>query len=235
MNSSASSQSAPGLLLIRACLPSGFGLQRTGDSLPSQSHIAVTAEMLRVRSVCIDKPDARSWRIYSGPVLPFDVHVEPDLTNTLAFLVTGVATGGCVTVPSWSGFTLQPGARLPDVTERVGCTTTRNREAVTLNDPGQLRGIDIDLHDASELTPVITALVALAEGTTWVTGVAHIRDHGTDRLSIPTAELRKLGVAVTEHHGDLEIMDGPRRRGGVGLSSYVDHHTIYFAVIVVLD
>ena len=235
MDSSASSQFVSGLLLIGARLPSGLRLRHAGDSLPSRPHIAMTVEMLRARGVRIDEPDATSWRVHSGPVLPLDVRVEPDLTNASVFLAAGAATGGCVTVPGWPGSTLQPGARFLDVAERMGCTTTRSGEAVTLSGPGRLRGIDVDLHDASELTPVVAALAALAEGTTRITGIAHIRGHETDRLSALTTELRKLGVAVIEHHGGLEITGGPRGRGGVELSSYADHRMVHFAAIIALN
>ena len=156
------------------------------------------------------------------------------LVSTSVFLAAGAATGGCVKVPGWPGSTLQPGARFLDVAERMGCTTTRSGEAVILTGPGRLRGIDVDLHDASELTPVVAALAALAEGTTRITGIAHIRGHETDRLSALTTELRKLGVAVIEHHGGLEITGGPRGRGGVELSSYADHRMVHFAAIVAL-
>ena len=56
----------------------------------------------------------------------------------------------------------------------------------------------------------------------------------TDRLSALTTELRKLGVAVIEHHGGLEITGRPRGRGGVELSSYADHRMVHFAAIVAL-
>ena len=235
VDSSASSQFVSGLLLIGARLPSGLRLRHVGDSLPSRPHIAMTVEMLRARGVRIDEPDATSWRVHHGRVLPLDFRVEPDLTNASVFLAAGAATGGCVTVPGWPGSTLQPGALFLDVAERMGCTTTRNGETMTVTGPGRLRGIDVDLHDASELTPVVAALAALAEGTTRITGIAHIRGHETDRLSALTTELRKLGVAVTEHHDGLEITGGLPRRGDVELSSYSDHRMVHFAAIIALD
>ena len=234
VDSSASSQFISGLLLIGARLPSGLRLRNTGGPLPSRPHIAMTVEMLRARGVLIDEPDATSWRVHSGPILPLDVRVEPDLTNAAVFLAAGAATGGSVTVPGWPASTLQPGAQFLEVAERMGCTTIRDGETVTVTGPDRLRGIDVDLHDASELTPVITALAALAEGTTRITGIAHIRGHETDRLTALTTELRKLGIAVTEHHDGLEITGGPRTRGAVELSSYADHRMVHFAAIIAL-
>ena len=47
----------------------------------------------------------------------------------------------------------------------------------------QLRGIDVELAEASELTPVVVALCALADGESRIRGVAHIRGHETDRIA----------------------------------------------------
>lgn len=235
VDSSASSQFISGLLLIGAHLPFGLRLRHSGDPLPSRPHITMTVEMLRDRGVRVDEPDVTSWRVHSGPVLPLDVRVEPDLTNAAVFLAAGAATGGSVTVPGWPSSTLQPGTRFLAVVERMGCAAIRSGETVTVTGPGRLRGIDVDLHDASELTPVVAALAALAEGTTRITGIAHIRGHETDRLSALATELRKLGVSLTEHHDGLDITGGPRMRGPVELSSYADHRMVHFAAIIALN
>ena len=55
----------------------------------------------------------------------------------------------------------------------------------------QIHGVDLDLRGASELTPVVAAVAALADGTTHLRGVAHIRGHETDRLAALDAELNR--------------------------------------------
>jgi len=106
---------------------------------------------------------------------------------------------------------------------------------VTVTGPDRLRGIDVDLHSASELTPVVAALAVQAEGITRITGVAHIRGHETDRLTALTTELRKMDVTVVEHHDGLEIMGRPGTRDPVALSSYADHRMVHFAAIIALN
>lgn len=234
IDSSASSQFISGLLLIGARLPSGLKLRHSGSSLPSRPHIAMTVEMLRARGVRVDEPDAFSWRVHRGPVASLDLRIDPDLTNAAAFLAAGAVTGGSVTVPGWPTSSLQPGTQFLDVAQRMGCTATHDGTAVTITGPHRLHGVDVDLHGASELTPVVAALAALAEGTTRITGVAHIRGHETDRLAALASELRKLGVAVVEHHDGLEITGSPRARESVELASYEDHRMAHFAAIVAL-
>ena len=237
VDSSASSQFLSGLLLVGARLPSGLRLRHIGESVPSQPHVAMTLAMLRARGVRIDEDgtDAFSWRVQAGPVMPLDLRVEPDLTNAAVFLAAGAATGGSVTVSGWPGSSLQPGEQFLDVVERMGCTTTRDQENVTVTGPDRLRGIDIDLHGASELTPVVAALAAQAEGTSRITGIAHIRGHETDRLAALTAELRKLGVTVAEQRDGLEIVGRPEAGDPAVLSSYADHRMVHFAAIIALN
>ena len=47
----------------------------------------------------------------------------------------------------------------------------------------RIHGVDLDLSGAAELTPVVAAVAALADDTSHIRGVAHIRGHETDRLA----------------------------------------------------
>lgn len=234
VDSSASSQFISGMLMIGARLPSGLRLRHTGLSVPSRPHIAMTIDMLRARGVHVDEPDSSSWRIHPGPIRALDLRIEPDLTNAAAFLAAGAVTGGTVTVPGWPSSSLQPGAQFLNVAERMGCVIVQHDDEVTVTGPSRLQGVDVDLHGASELTPVVTALASVAEGKTRIRGVAHIRGHETDRLAALTAELEKLGVAVTEHHDGLEITGGLGFQGPVELTAHADHRMAHFAAMVAL-
>ena len=236
VDSSASSQFLSGLLLVGARLPSGLRLRHIGESVPSRPHIEMTVAMLRSRGVIVDEDEtnAFSWRVHAGPIMPLDLRIEPDLTNAAVFLAAGATTGGSVTVSGWPESTLQPGEQFLNVVERMGCTTARGPEGVTVTGPNRLQAIDIDLHSASELTPVVAALAAQAEGTTRIMGVAHIRGHETDRLTALRTELQKMDVAVIEHDDGLEIVGRPEARTPVALSSYADHRMVHFAAIIAL-
>ena len=96
-----------------------------------------------------------------------------------------------------------------------------------------ISGIDLDLHDAGELTPVVAALGALAEGTTVVRGVAHIRGHETDRLAALVAELTRAGIAAHETDDGLVIEGGSPVRPAV-LRTYADHRLVHFAALLAL-
>lgn len=233
LDASGSSQFVSGLLLIGARLPDGLTLRHIGDGLPSRPHIEMTCQMLRDRGVSVAHPDERTWRVAPGPIAARDQTIEPDLTNASVFLAAGAITDGSVSVTGWPARSLQPGAIFLDVVERMGARVERSAGSVTVSGTGSLRGIDVDLGAASELTPVVAALAALADGTTTISGVAHIRGHETDRLAALRTELERVGAEVAETADGLRIVGGGELRPAV-LHAYADHRMVHFAALLAL-
>ena len=85
-----------------------------------------------------------------------------------------------------------------------------------------IAGIDADLRDVGELTPVLAALAALADGPSRLRGIAHLRGHETDRLAALAAELDGLGGDVERDRRRARIRPGAaaRRRAS---QTYADH------------
>ncbi len=233
IDASTSSQFVSGLLLIGPLLPRGLRLTHTGKRLPSLPHIQMTVEMLRARGVVVDQPDERTWVVAPGPIAALDATIEPDLTNAAVFLAAAAVAGGRVTVPGWPANSIQPGALFLDVAERMGAVVERGADSVTLSGTGALRAVDVDLTAASELTPVVAALGALADGTTVIRGVAHIRGHETDRLAALVAELGQAGVPARETDDGLVIEGGSPIRPAE-FRTYADHRLVHFAALLAL-
>jgi 3-phosphoshikimate 1-carboxyvinyltransferase len=147
--------------------------------------------------------------------------VEPDLSTAAAYLAAPLVAGGYVTVPGWPASTVQPGGVLPELLVRMGAQVDRRDDALTVSAGDRLVGIDADLRDAGELTPVLTALACLAEGPSRFRGVAHLRVQETDRLAALARELTALGGDVRETPDGVEVRPRPLR-GGV-MHSYDDH------------
>ncbi|MDU7361020.1 MAG: 3-phosphoshikimate 1-carboxyvinyltransferase [Propionibacteriaceae bacterium] len=231
VDSSASSQFVSGLLLVGARLPGGLTVRHEGSSLPSRPHIQMTLAMLRNHGVAAREIDERTWHVGQGTIRGSDSQIEPDLTNAAVFLAAGAVAGGSVSVPGWPTETTQPGRMFLEIASSMGCHVDLHDKAVTLRGDGDLvaPGI-VDLHAASELTPVVAALAAMAKGTTTIKGVAHIRGHETDRLSAIATQLQRAGIAVDE------LDDGVRITGGSPITSefetYADHRMVHFAALL---
>jgi len=65
-------------------------------------------------------------------------------------------------------------------------------------------------------------LGTIADDTTILTNIPHLRYKETDRLRALGSELRKLGARVEELPGELRIQ-GAKQLKGAKLSSYGDH------------
>ena len=95
---------------------------------------------------------------------------------------------------------------------------------------GSIAPLVADLGDVGELTPVLAALCALADGESRLTGVAHLRGHETDRLAALTAEINGLGGRCEETEDGLTIH--PRLLGGARWHTYADHRMAHAGVIL---
>jgi 3-phosphoshikimate 1-carboxyvinyltransferase len=230
LDASGSSQFVSALLLAGARFDEGLDLLHDGKSVPSQPHIEMTVVMLRQHGVDVDDAEPARWRVAPGTIRALDHTIEPDLSNAAAFLALAAVTGGTVTVRDWPTDTTQPGDVMRELLARMGCEVTRDDRGLTVTGPARLEGIDVDLHDVGELTPVVAALCALADGPSYLRGIAHIRGHETDRISALATELRRLGSDVTELPDGLELR--PASLHGGEFRSYADHRMAHAGAVV---
>lgn len=232
IDSSASSQFVSGLLLVGARLPDGLALTHRGAALPSRPHIAMTVRMLAERGVRIRTPDPDTWLVDPGPIAARDCVIEPDLTTAAVFLAAAAATGGTVRVAGWSQDSTQPGRAFAGILRAFGADVVLDERGITVTGR-DLHGISVDLADASELTPVVAALAALAHGHTSITGVGYIRGHETDRLAALESELGALGVPISQTADGLEITGrGPAALHGAAVRSHADHRMAHAAALM---
>ncbi|MEV6602550.1 3-phosphoshikimate 1-carboxyvinyltransferase [Kutzneria sp. NPDC051319] len=230
IDASGSSQFVSALLLSGARYERGVTVLHDGKPVPSLPHIEMTIEMLRAVGVQVDDSEPNRWHVAPGPIRARDWHIEPDLSNAAAFLAAGAVTGGSIIVPDWPLVTTQPGDEMRDVLERMGCQVSLSDNGLTVTGPERLNGIDVDLHEASELTPTVAAMAVLADSPTHIRGVAHIRGHETDRLAALTTEIRGIGGDADETEDGLVIR--PAKLTGGLWHAYHDHRMATAGAII---
>jgi 3-phosphoshikimate 1-carboxyvinyltransferase len=221
LDASESSQFVSGLLLSGARYVRGVDIRHEGPPIPSLPHIEMTVAMLRERGVDVDDAEPNRWIVRPGRIAARDVTIEPDLSNAAPFLAAAAVTGGTVVVPNWPEHSRQPGDRLREILKRFGAEVSLHEGNLRVHGTDHLHGVDLDLQEASELTPVVAAVAALADHTSHIRGVAHIRGHETDRLAALEAELGRLGAHVHQTADGLVIH--PRLLGGDLWRTYADH------------
>lgn len=231
IDASASSQFVSALLLVGPRFTEGLDLVHRGGPLPSQPHVDMTITELRRRGVQVNlDPATPRWSVRPGPVDGLDVEIEPDLSNAGPFVAAALVTGGRARIQHWPTRTDQAGDRWAEIVEAFGGVARRDGDDLVIEGPTTLAGVDLDLHDVGELTPVVAAVAALADGPSDLTGIAHLRGHETDRLAALAHEITALGGRVTELEDGLHVE--PRALHGGTFATYHDHRMAHAAVVL---
>ena len=225
IDASESSQFVSALLLAGCRYDAGVTVIHSGAALPSIPHIDMSVEVLRELGIQVevDVQDSTraSWKVHPGVPRPFNITVEPDLSNAAPFLAAALVCGGSVTIPDWPTQTTQAGDALISLLPKLGASVSRDGNDLVVTGGSEISGIDVDLHDVGELTPVIAALCALATGPSTLRGIAHLRGHETDRLAALVTEINKLGGNASETPDGIHIE--PAQLHGGQFATYSDH------------
>jgi 3-phosphoshikimate 1-carboxyvinyltransferase len=249
LDASGTSQLVSGLLLAAPRFGEGIEIRHEGPPVPSAPHIAMTARMLRAAGADVTemssgssagssgrssggssgRPDA--WRVRPGPLDLGTITVEPDLSNAGPFLAAALVTAGTITVPGWPADSLQAAGPILDVLARMGARYEVGPGGLTITGTGQVHGITADLRDVNELAPVLTAVATMADSPSLFTGLAHTRDHETDRLAAMAKEINALGGDITELPDGLQIRPRPLR-AAEPFGTYDDHRLVMAAAVL---
>jgi 3-phosphoshikimate 1-carboxyvinyltransferase len=244
LDASESSQLISGLMLAAPRYENGLEIVHQGGRVPSAHHITMTAAMLtaagaQVEAGTLSGGDAAGsgtppdrWRVKPGRLAPGTVQVEPDLSNAAPFLAAALVTAGRVTIPGWPAVSLQPARQILDVLSRMGARCWHDAAGLHVEGTGSVHGITADLRDVNELTPVLTALAALADSPSEFTGIAHMRFHETDRLAALATEVGALGGDVIELPDGLAIRPRPLHATSQPFDSYDDHRMVMCAAVL---
>lgn len=240
IDASASSQFVSGLLLAAPRFRKGLTLRHSGTQVPSLEHVEMTVKVLAELGVVVSSPEPYTWRVEPGPIAPFTVRVEPDLSNAGPFLCAAAVTGGEVTMRGWPLQSTQIGRRWPQLLADFGCEVNMVAEpalaegapgtaTLTVRGPRKLTSPGV-VDGTAELTPTVAALAALCQDETKFTSVAHLRGHETDRLAALVAEIHRLGGGARETDDGFIVLSPVTKPAQV--RSYADHRMATFGAVL---
>ncbi len=239
LDASSSSQLVSGLMLAAPRYSRGLEIRHHGARVPSAQHIAMTAAMLTRAGADVEVTSTRpddglpdGWRVSRARLTPGTIAVEPDLSNAAPFLAAAVVTSGHLTISGWPAVSLQAAGQIIDVLSQLGATCWHDSDGLHVEGTGKIRGITADLRDVSEVAPVLTAVAALADSPSVLTGIGHMRLHESDRLAALAAEIGALGGDVTELPDGLAVRPRPLRAAAVPFDSHDDHRLVMTAAVL---
>jgi 3-phosphoshikimate 1-carboxyvinyltransferase len=216
-----SSQFVSALLL--ACPYAREDVELRVTELRSKPYVEMTLEVLDHAGAKIERSsDLTEFTIPGRQVLRASEFDVPGDFSSAAFLLGAAAlAGSAVKVSNLDVRGVQGDKRIVGLLREFGADVKLRGKVVEVSSSG-LTGIEADCGDNPDLVPVLAVLGSIADGTTILTNIPHLRYKETDRLRALASELRKLGARVEELPGELRIR-GVKQLRGAKLSSYGDH------------
>ncbi|MFM1825637.1 MAG: hypothetical protein RLZZ37_272 [Actinomycetota bacterium] len=221
IDASESSQFISALMLVGAKFKEGLTIKHVGKNLPSLPHIQMTIEMLKEVGVQTNQIDQSTWRIENQVIQSKDWHIEPDLSNAGPFLAAAMVTNGEIKINDWPLHTTQAGNSWVEILSLMGAKIELNQNQLILKNNSEIKGINYNLKDVGELTPVLVAISLFANSKSEFSGISHLRGHETDRLAALVENITAIGGDAKETEDGL-IINPKNLHGGIW-KSFDDH------------
>jgi 3-phosphoshikimate 1-carboxyvinyltransferase len=156
--------------------------------------------------------------------------VEGDYSSASYFFALAAICGGKVTVTNLAPASVQGDRRFLDALQAMGCTVTWGGKSVTVENAGELRGIQFDMATSPDTVQTLCMVAAVAKTPTTITGISHLKFKESDRINGTADRLRALGSSVTV--GDDWITIQPALLHGGTIDPANDHRmAMSFAVL----
>ncbi|MFZ9248444.1 MAG: 3-phosphoshikimate 1-carboxyvinyltransferase [Candidatus Nanopelagicales bacterium] len=221
IDASESSQFISALMLVGAKFKNGLTIKHVGQNLPSLPHIEMTIEMLKEVGVKTNQINATTWRIDNQNINSKNWVVEPDLSNAGPFLAAAMVTKGEIKINDWPLQTTQAGNSWIEILSLMGANIQLNSKQLILKNDSEIKGINYNLNNVGELTPVLVAISLFANSKSEFTGISHLRGHETDRLAALVENITAIGGDAKETEDGL-IINPKQLHGGVW-KAFDDH------------
>jgi 3-phosphoshikimate 1-carboxyvinyltransferase len=219
-----SSQFVSALMLIGPRLPEGLRIELSSE-LVSRPYVDLTGDVMAWFGAGPVEVGGRTIAIPAGEYRPTEATIEADASSASYPLAVAAVAGGRVTVHGLGSASRQGDARFADLLAEMGCAVSRTTDATTVTRaPGvELRGIDVDMADVSDLVPTLAVVAACATTATRIRGVGFIRAKESDRLGDLADELTKAGVRIAETDDGLTIEPSLGALHRATLGTHHDH------------
>jgi 3-phosphoshikimate 1-carboxyvinyltransferase len=217
-------------LLIACPYASGEVRISVEGELKSKPYVQMTLKYLEEAGAQVKRnQELTKFKIPGRQVFkPLSVRIPGDFSSA-AFPLGAAALTGKVRVGNLDPSDPQGDRRIIELLKDFGAEVRTGPDWVEV-EKGGLNGIEVDCGDNPDLVPVLAVLGSVADGTTVISNVPHLRYKETDRLAVLSRGLSKMGAKIVELEDGLKIT-GVRELKGARVNSYGDHRmAMAFAV-----
>lgn len=222
-----------GLILLAPFTGHDVTVEIENGKLNEGSYTELMIKMMQDFGVRVEYPADRSSFFVPGgqQYRPAAAAIPGDIALASFGLVLAAITGSRMRYTNLDLDIYHPEARIIDALQRMGADVRIDRQAKTVEVVGgrALKGIVMDCNDSPDMVPILSVLMANAEGESRIVNAEQLRFKECDRLAA-MCQLNKMGAQVTETQDGL-IIQGGRPLQGAELESYHDHRVLMSFVV----
>jgi 3-phosphoshikimate 1-carboxyvinyltransferase len=221
ISSGVSSQFISSLLLSAPYMDEGLELEVTGDPV-SAPYIDITLATMKAFGADVERDGYRAFRVESGRRYSGrDYRIEGDYSSASYFFAIAAICRGRVRVGNLNPQSVQGDRLFLDILAHMGCAISWNGDTVTVERSGKLNGVEIDMSSLPDVVQTLCMVAAVADTSTTITGIGHLRHKESDRLEATATLLRGLGAGV--RYGPDHLAISPSSLHGGRIATRNDH------------
>jgi 3-phosphoshikimate 1-carboxyvinyltransferase len=222
-----SSQFISALLLVAPFTVEPMLLELT-TPLESKPYVQMTMDVQRVYGVKVKSSGFNKFKVHQGEYKPASYKVEGDWSSAAFLLASGVLAGE-VTVGNLELDSSQADAAILDILERMDADL-KTCDNLVIASKSSLQPLSYNISDSPDLFPMVSALCAVADGESVISGVRRLQYKESNRTEAMREGLQQMGVMV-QYSGDEYRIKGCVPKG-VTINPRNDHRiAMAFAVL----
>ncbi|MEX2682794.1 MAG: 3-phosphoshikimate 1-carboxyvinyltransferase [Candidatus Sigynarchaeota archaeon] len=222
VSGSTSSQYLSSILLSAPYASSQVTINIKGKMV-SRPYVVMSARMMQQFGARVSWTDDHEITVFTDKKYTGrEYTIESDYSSASYFAGAAALGGGHIVLTRLPADSLQGDAAFIDILGQMGARVVQHDDAVEVTGTGTLTGVDVDMHECSDLVPTVAVLGAFASGKTRITNVENIRVKESDRITAITTELKRIGAQVVEFKDGLEV-EGGKPLHGASIKTYDDH------------
>ena len=211
-------------------------------TLNEAPYVGITLDWLDGQEIRYERDGWNEFRIPAGQGFrPFDRVVPADWSSATFFLTAVAVTGSTLTLEGLDGTDSQGDKAVVGMLEEMGCETEWLEDGLRITGR-PLKAATLDLNATPDALPAMAVACCYAEGQSRLVNVPQARMKETDRITVMTAELMKLGADVEELREGMVIRgrrpvpagcDSPVLKGAM-VDGHDDHRVVMALAISAL-
>lgn len=174
------------------------------------AYIEMTKKMMEQFGVFMEQPSPDTFLIRAGQTYQAGTYaIEPDVSAACYFYALAAVSGCSMIVDGVPEDSLQGDTYFLTILQNMGCTVTHTPEGICVTGPKEkLHGISVNMSACSDQAITLAAIAPFADSPVTITGIGHIRNQESDRISAIAENLTAMDIACEERPDSITIFPG---------------------------